>query len=77
VLMKCTKFNAERSICSTSLLDLYSPVKLTLALVLGQPPPLPADKTLHNEKSFLKLWHEQCLQITGVFLLSIDRRSRL
>jgi hypothetical protein len=77
VLMKCTKFNADRSVCSTGLLELYSPVKLTLALVLGQPPPLPADRTLHNEKSFLKLWHEQCLQITGVFLLSIDRRSRL
>jgi hypothetical protein len=39
------------------------------------PPPLPStkNKSLRLDKSFLHLLHQQCLQITGDFLLAIDK----
>ena len=77
VLMHCKKFSKERSVCSDLLAGLYAPVVLTRNLILGLPPPLPSDKTLHRERSYLKHRHEQCLSITGKLIEAIDRRYKL
>ena len=52
-------------------------IDLTPDLVLGLPPPLPPDPSLHSERTFLRLQHHACLAITGDFLLSIDKVTRL
>lgn len=77
VIMHCTKFTDARRHCTTQLSNLYTPVTLSLRLVLGLPPPLPPDISLHNEKSYLRKLHDSCLLITAQFLHDIDRISPL
>jgi hypothetical protein len=76
VVMICSKFALDRSVCSNLLLSCSVPVKLTLGLVLGSPPPVD-DPSLRGARAFLQDLHDRCLNITGQFLLAIDRRMRL
>jgi hypothetical protein len=77
VILRCKRFDSARATCTQHLLDLYVSVHLTLDLALGLPPPLPSDRSLHREKTFLQNHHDNCLRITGTFLRSIDSTSRL
>jgi len=48
------------------------PVKLTLDLVLGNPPQVD-DQWWRGQRALLRDLHDRCLNITGDFLLAIDR----
>jgi hypothetical protein len=76
--MRCTKYAAPRAKCIQDLLNLpLYPVNLTTELALGVPPPPPLPNRSLNKKSALRKCHDQCLSITGTFLNSIDKISRL
>jgi hypothetical protein len=76
VVMLCPKFASARSVCSNLLLSCAVPVKLTLDLVLGNPP-LVDDQWWSGQRALLRDLHDQCLNITGDFLLFIDRSIHL
>ena len=70
VLLHCKRFSAARDRCIARLNDLYFHIDLTYDLILGLPPPTP--KSFVREKTFLLFIHDQCLEITGAFLLEIN-----
>ena len=72
IILHCIHFGEVRARCAVSLAGLYFPVVLTLDLVLGEPPSTPAAYV--GERKFLKSIHEQCLRITGEFLLDINKK---
>jgi hypothetical protein len=75
ILLHCLHFSRSRASCIELLRGLCFSVDLTLELVLGDPPLTPA--AYRGERAFLKSIHEQCLNITGDFLLSINRTMPL
>ena len=77
VILQCRKFFAGRKACVDALQRLYVPVTLTLNLALGAAPPQPTNKSLRGEHAFFRLLHDNCLRITGLFLLAIDRKIHL
>ena len=64
-------------VCVEALRLLYVPVDLTVDLCLGVAPPKSAYPSLKGENSFFYKLHEECLVITGRFLLAIDRMIHL
>lgn len=75
MVMWCEQFLIARAVCRAKLEQLYVPVELTMQLVLGEPPD-PPDR-FKKERRFLELWHEQCLGITGEFLIAINKEHPL
>ena len=61
--------------CEVALGNLYTPIALTLNLLLGVEPPPP--EKFKREKAYLKNLHDDCLRITGILLVAIDRRVHL
>jgi hypothetical protein len=75
ILLHCLQFGMVRARCTELLRGLCFSVDLSVQLVLGEPPPTPA--AYRGERAFLKSIHEQCLNITGDFLLSINKTMPL
>ena len=70
ILLTCPKFASERARCVARLQRLSYPVELTLRVCLGECPPSP--EIFAKERTFARLRHDDCLQITGDFLRAVD-----
>jgi hypothetical protein len=75
VILHCPKFAVARNACTVQLERLTPPQFLTVPLALGAMPPKPLAPN-RGRVSLQKL-HDNCLHITGRFLLGIDRLIHL
>jgi hypothetical protein len=76
MIMECPRFQVARYVCERRLRDEpYFSVPLTFELVLGLAPTIP--KQLAKERAFAKDTHSLCLDITGEFILAINRANPL
>jgi hypothetical protein len=76
MLLFCPVFRLLRDKCKEQLNALYYPVELNMEL-FGEPPPPPKDRTLYDEKKFLRTIHLNCLSITAEFLCAVSSKHFL
>jgi hypothetical protein len=76
IILHCPKFAAGRSVCEAQLQSLSPSLNLSVHLALGGSPPKPLIQTVRGRFNQQNL-HDNCLSITGRFLLDIDRLIRL
>lgn len=78
ILLRCRRFDRDRSTCVVKLQALCPPVVLTREVIFGLPPPIPSDFVANSyTRKQLTLRHEKCLFYTGKFITAIDNRFKL
>ena len=77
MLLLCPVFRLLRDKCQEQLNALYYPVELSVQLLFGEPPPPPNDRTLYDEKTFLRIIHLKCLAITAEYLCAVSSKHFL
>src|SRR5262245_43847333 len=72
----CLRFGTLRGRqCIAGLSRLHYPISLSFSLLLGQAPPPPEGvyRDLRKERKFLAKIHDECLEVTGKYLVAVNK----